>query len=303
MIPDIDLAAVTAGDAQARDRLRHAAEETGFLTLSGTAIPRDEVLRVIAAYRAFFALPEAEKRAVDMARTGANRGWGAPGAERVDPAANPDYKQVFDCGLTLAENDPLRAAGLAVYAPNLWPEGMPEFRSAIEGYYIRACAVARDLLRGIAGAIGADEGYFDARFDRPMALLRGNYYPPRPGWAGDRDFGIGAHTDYGCLTLLATDGVPGLEVQGRDGAWHGVTAEPGRFVVNFGEMLEVWTTGRVRATPHRVMGSARERISIPLFFNPNHDANVAPMGSGEVILAGDYLQRRFDETYLHLRRA
>jgi len=303
MIPDINLAAVTAGDAQARDRLRHAAEETGFLTLSGTAIPRDEVLRVIAAYRAFFALPEAEKRAVDMARTGANRGWGAPGAERVDPAANPDYKQVFDCGLTLAENDPLRAAGLAVYAPNLWPEGMPEFRSAIEGYYIRACAVARDLLRGIAGAIGADEGYFDARFDRPMALLRGNYYPPRPGWAGARDFGIGAHTDYGCLTLLATDGVPGLEVQGRDGAWHGVTAEPGRFVVNFGEMLEVWTTGRVRATPHRVMGSARERISIPLFFNPNHDANVAPMGSGEVILAGDYLQRRFDETYLHLRRA
>jgi len=303
MIPDIDLAAVTAGDPQARDRLRHAAEEAGFLTLSGTAIPRDEVLRVIAAYRAFFALPEAEKRAVDMARTGANRGWGAPGAERVDPAANPDYKQVFDCGFTLAEDDPLRAAGLAVYAPNLWPEGMPEFRSVIEGYYVRACAVARDLLRGIAGAIGADEGYFDARFDRPMALLRGNYYPPRPGWAGARDFGIGAHTDYGCVTLLATDGVPGLEVQGRDGAWHGVTAEPGRFVVNFGEMLEMWTTGRVRATPHRVIGSARERISIPLFFNPNHDANVAPMGSGKLILAGDHLQRRFDETYLHLGRA
>ena len=303
MIPDIDLAAVTAGDPHARDRLRHAAEETGFLTLSGTAIPRDEVLRVIAAYRAFFALSEAEKRAVDMARTGANRGWGASGAERVDPTANPDYKQVFDCGFTLAENDPLRAAGLSVYAPNQWPEGKPEFRSVIEGYYVRACAVARDLLRGIASAIGADEGYFDARFDRPMALLRGNYYPPRPGWAGDRDFGIGAHTDYGCLTLLATDGVPGLEVQGRDGAWHGVTAEPGRFVVNFGEMLEMWTGGCVRATPHRVIGSERERISIPLFFNPNHDANVAPMGSGEVILAGDHLQRRFDETYLHLGHA
>jgi len=303
MIPDIDLAAVTTGDAQAQDRLRRAAEETGFLTLSNTAIPRDEVLRVIAAYRAFFALSEAEKRAVDMARTGANRGWGASGAERVDPTANPDYKQVFDCGFTLAENDPLRAAGLAVYAPNQWPEGMPKFRSVIEGYYVRACAVARDLLRGIASAIGADEGYFDARFDRPMALLRGNYYPPRPGWAGDRDFGIGAHTDYGCLTLLATDGVPGLEVQGRDGAWHGVTAEPGRFVVNFGEMLEMWTGGCVRATPHRVIGSERERISIPLFFNPNHDANVAPMGSGEVILAGDHLQRRFDETYLHLGHA
>jgi len=302
MIPDIDLAAVNAGDAAARADLRRAAEEVGFMTLSGTAIPRDGVLRAIAAYRAFFARPEAEKRAVDMARTGANRGWGAPGAERVDPAANPDYKQVFDCGFTLAEDDPLRAAGLAVYAPNLWPEGLPEFRREVEGYYARACAVARDLLRGIAAVIGADAGYFDARFDRPMALLRGNYYPPRPDWAGARDFGIAAHTDYGCVTLLATDGVAGLEVQGRDDAWYPVSAEPGRFVVNFGEMLEMWTEGRVRATPHRVIGVARERISIPLFFNPNHDANVAPMGSGRVIPAGEHLQRRFAETYVHLGR-
>ena len=134
-----------------------------------------------------------------------------------------------------------------------------------------------------------------------MALLRGNFYPARPDWAGDKDFGIAAHTDYGCVTLLASDGVPGLEVLGRDGAWQPVNAEPGSFVINFGEMLQMWTRGRVTATLHRVKGSGRERISVPMFFNPNYDTNVAPMGSGEVILAGDHLTKRFEETYLHLK--
>jgi isopenicillin N synthase-like dioxygenase len=76
----------------------------------------------------------------------------------------------------------------------------------------------------------------------------------------------------------------------------------GEFVINFGEMLEMWTERRVIATPHRVKGTDAERISIPLFFNPNHDANVAPVGSGQVILAGDHLQRRFNETYVHLQK-
>jgi len=135
-----------------------------------------------------------------------------------------------------------------------------------------------------------------------MALLRGNFYPERPAWAGDKDFGITTHTDYGCLTLLAADGVPGLEVQGREGAWHVVTAAPGCLVINFGEMLQMWTSGRVVATPHRVRGSAQERISVPMFFNPNHDTNVAPIGSDKVILAGYHLSRRFEETCLHLKK-
>jgi len=136
-----------------------------------------------------------------------------------------------------------------------------------------------------------------------MALLRGNYYPARPDWAGERDFGIAAHTDYGCLTLLATDGRAGLEVRLRDGSWQPIRAETGEFVVNFGEMLEMWTNGAVKATPHRVVGGLEERISVPLFFNPNYDTNVAPLGSGLVITAGEHLTKRYAETYVHLQQA
>lgn len=301
MIPRLDARKIDARDAQTMAQLRQGVEEAGFLVVENSALTKADVLEVIEVYRAFFKQPEAAKRGVDMARTGANRGWGAPGSEQVDPEANPDYKQVFDCGFELAVDDPLRALNLSVYGDNLWPDVPEAFRATVQGYYGRALEVSMGVLRGIAAAIGQPEDYFDAAFSRPMALLRANYYPPRPEWATEKDFGIGTHTDYGCVTLLGTDGVGGLEAQQRDGTWIPVEAEPGVFIINFGEMLEMWTDGKVRATPHRVKGTSEERISVPMFFNPNHDTNVAPIGSGREILAGDHLEKRFNETYLHLK--
>lgn len=301
MIPEIDLVLLQEKQESEIDKLRQGIEDVGFITLRNTSISRREVEDVLAAYRSFFRLPDALKKHVDMALSGSNRGWGASGSEQVDPAANPDYKQVFDCGFELPDDDPLRRSGLGVYAPNLWPENMPGFREAIVKYYGKAMDVSKQILREIAAQIGQNSSYFDDKFDRPMALLRGNYYPQRPEWAGDKDFGIATHTDYGCLTLLATDGTPGLEVRRRGGGWIPVSAEPGVFIVNFGEMLQMWTGGKVRATPHRVKGTDQERVSIPMFFNPNYDTNVAAEGSGENVLAGEHLSKRYDETYIHLK--
>lgn len=301
IIPRIDAAALLAGDQAAMQQVAEAATGVGFLTIYNTPIAEVDMRQVLGAYHAFFALPAAQKAAYDMAETGSNRGWGAPGSERVDPDANPDYKQVFDCGLELAEGDPL--AALPCYAPNLWPATPAGFADVLRAYYAQATAFALDLLCAIADAVGEDGAYFRGQFDRPMALLRGNYYPERPEWAGEKDFGIATHTDYGCLTLLATDGSPGLEVRTRGGGWIALSAPPGEFVINFGEMLEMWTGGRIKATPHRVVGTVAERISVPLFFNPNHDANVAPLGSGDVIDARTHLEARYAETYVHLDQA
>ena len=301
MIPEIDLVRLQAGQEGEIRKLRQGIEDIGFITVRNTSLSRREVEEVLAAYRAFFHLPEAVKKHVDMALTGSNRGWGASGSEQVDPTANPDYKQVFDCGFELPEDDPLRHSGLGVYAPNQWPENLPDFRESVVRYYAKALDVSMQILREIAAVTGRDNTYFDDKFDRPMALLRGNYYPQRPAWAGENDFGIATHTDYGCLTLLATDGTPGLEVRKRGGGWIPVSAEPGVFIVNFGEMLQMWTGGRVRATPHRVRGTDQERVSIPMFFNPNYNTNVAAEGSDEAVLAGEHLSKRYDETYIHLK--
>jgi isopenicillin N synthase-like dioxygenase len=297
-VPRIDAAALLAGDPATQNWVAEAATGVGFMTIYNTPVSTAQAQAVLATYHAFFALPAVEKAACDMAQTGSNRGWGAPGSERVDPDANSDYKQVYDCGVALAPDHPF--AALPCYAPNIWPVQPADFRVVLQDYYRDATALALDLLCAVANAAGHDGAYFRSQFDQPMALLRGNYYPTRPAWAGEKDFGIATHTDYGCLTLLATDGSPGLEVRTRGGGWIPVSAPPGEFVINFGEMLEMWTSGQIKATPHRVVGTAHERISAPLFFNPNHDANIAPFGSDRVIEARTHLEARYAETYLHL---
>lgn len=304
MIPRIDAAALIdpnhLGHAQACAEAVIGVADIGFLTVYNTPIAASTVAEAIETYRAFFFLPSAEKAAYDMAATGSNRGWGAPGAEQVDPNANLDYKQVFDCGLPISEREPLGALNLPAYAPNIWPDEPVAFAVILRAYYRETVTFALDLLCAIADAVGEDGAYFRDKFTYPMALLRGNFYPKRPAWATDKDFGIATHTDYGCLTLLATDGSPGLEVRKRGGGWIPVSAPPGEFVINFGEMLEMWTAGRIKATPHRVIGTDAERISVPLFFNPNHDVDVSVKG-GAPIKAIDHLQRRFNETYVHLK--
>ena len=306
MIPRIDAQALIdlshPENAAMQALVRQSVRDVGFLVLHNTTIPEALIGEVFDQYRAFFALPVAHKASVDMAQTASNRGWGAPQSEQVDPDANPDYKEVFDIGYAPREDDPLAALGLSVYAPNQWPDAPDGFRDTLKAYFEAACSFSRQLLAAIARSIGEDAEYFDDKFNHPMALLRGNFYPTRPEWAGEDDFGIAAHTDYGCLTLLATDGVAGLEILSKEEEWQPVSAQAGDFIINFGEMLEMWTNGRVKATLHRVKGTSEERISVPLFFNPNHDTNVAPIGSGQTIRAVDHLQKRFNETYVHLQK-
>jgi len=278
----------------------NAVDNIGFITVSDTHINSDDVLALLVVYKQFFLSSEENKSAVDMSLTGSNRGWGGAGAEQVDPESNADYKQVFDCGPELRDDDPLNQ--LPYYAPNLWPTEPDGFRETITQYYEQAAGVALSLLSAVAKSIDEPEDYFNDKFDKPMALLRGNYYPPRPDSATDKDFGIAPHTDYGCLTLLATDGTPGLEILAKDNQWVPVSVEPGIFVINFGEMLEMWTSGRVVATKHRVIGGNKERQSVPLFFNPRHDVNVAPVGAKDKILAGEHLARRYNETYVHQKK-
>lgn len=176
----------------------------------------------------------------------------------MDPNANPDFKKVFDCGHQAAAEH--THADETFYAPNVWPDS-PVFQPIISAYYDDALAFAGGALNGVVRAIGGDPDYFA----HPMALLRGNYYPQRPDCAGANDFGIATHTGYGCMTLLAADGSPGLEVRQRGDGCLPLAAQPGSFVINFGEMLEFWTAGKVVATPHRVVGGTNERISIPMF--------------------------------------
>ncbi|MEO5493329.1 MAG: 2OG-Fe(II) oxygenase family protein [Sphingomonas sp.] len=120
---------------------------------------------------------------------------------------------------------------------------------------------------------------------------------------GGGDLGVHHHTDAGAVTVLLQDGVSGLQVY-RDGAWYGVSPIDGAFVINIGDMVQVWSNDLYRAPLHRVRAmDAADRYSIPYFYNPAYHAEVAPLASAQdrsgaahysAIAWGAYRRRRAD---------
>jgi isopenicillin N synthase-like dioxygenase len=220
--------------------------------------------------------------------------------EALDPGQGPDMKEAFNVGFDLKPDDPDLLAGKPFRALNAWPD-LPKFRETLLAYYDACAALGARIHRAFSYDLGVETDYFAQKFDRPMATLRLLRYPASGG--GER-IGAGAHTDYGNLTLLATDDVGGLEVRTRSGDWIEAPATPRAFVVNIGDCLMRWTNDVYVSTPHRVVNrSGRERYSIAFFFDPNPEAEVAAIPScvseGEraryaPILAADYLKFRLD---------
>ncbi|GMQ04796.1 hypothetical protein CsSME_00050104 [Camellia sinensis var. sinensis] len=197
---------------------------------------------------------------------------------------------------------------------NQWPseEVLPSWRPTIESYYERVLTAGKKLISLIALALNLDEDFFEkvGAFNPPMPFLRLIHYPGELGLSDEEIFGASAHSDYGMITLLATDGVGGLQVC-RDKSkqplvWEDVDHINGALIVNIGDMTERWTNCLFRSTLHRVMSTGRERYSMAFFLNPSADCVVECLESccSELtpprfppVRSGDYLGERFRLTY------
>jgi isopenicillin N synthase-like dioxygenase len=145
----------------------------------------------------------------------------------------------------------------------------------MQEYYDAMEALSRRLLQAFASALGLSAEYFDGWLDAPMTTLGPLHYPPQTGRITAAQIGAGAHTDYGCLTMLAQDAAGGLQVRNAAGVWIDAPPVAGSFVVNIGDMMERWTNGVFTSTAHRVINvSGRERYSLPYFFDPDFSAPV-----------------------------
>jgi isopenicillin N synthase-like dioxygenase len=146
----------------------------------------------------------------------------------------------------------------------------------MQGYYDEMVELGRLMLGAFAEALGLDADFFAPWLGVTMTTLGPLHYPPQVGRITEGRIGAGAHTDYGCLTLLHQDVSGGLQVKRRDGVWIDAPPVPGSFVVNIGDMMERWTNGVFCSTPHRVVNvSGGERYSLPFFFDPDFYAPVA----------------------------
>jgi isopenicillin N synthase-like dioxygenase len=282
MLPVIDL----AGPGVARD-IEKACRATGFFYVTGHGVPFSLRQRLDAASREFFALPEPAKLEIEMARGGrAWRGYFPVGAELT--AGDPDRKEGLYFGGELPAGHPL-----PLHGPNLFPRQVPELRSVVLAWLDELTRVGQTVLRGVAASLDLDADYFAAGYTAdPTVLFRIFHYPPAS--AGDTGWGVGEHTDYGLLTLLAQDDNGGLQVHTPDG-WLDAPPIADTFVCNIGDMLERLTGGWYRSTPHRVRNtSGRDRLSFPFFLDPAFDAEVPPLPDRAATDAGG--RRRWDGT-------
>lgn len=319
-IPVIAIGSLFGARSPARDAtdaaIARAAGDTGFLIVTGLPadVPlgpaaRGELLRI-------FTLAPAARRALHRRKFAPEnpnvyRGWFPlqPGHVTAKEGIDLGADIAYGAALVRAE-DPLREA------TPLPPESqLPGWRAAAAAYYRSMERVAAALMAAIARGLGLPEEFFAAAFREGLSTLRLLRYPARSRhelaacedervWvthAGRRRHLIGApHTDSGFLTLLAQDGVPGLQARSRDGRWIDVPPTEGGLAVNFGEVLERWCGGRIQATPHRVLGTDAERFSIPFFYEARADALIAPTpldakAAFEPFLFGDYLWARITQ--------
>jgi isopenicillin N synthase-like dioxygenase len=297
-LPVVDLA---QGEAAAARALYRAATGPGFLYLAGHGVRAATTRRAFAAMEHFFALPEQSKLAAHKSRTGNFRGYvgffeqgdygvdesdarAGTGAGALDEPAKMDFKEVFHLGTELSpghqQYHPL------LYSSNVWPQGQPELRAALEAYYAEVLAASDAVLELFALSLGLPRVYFVGKAQRtPMNSMNCVRYPPLSAFPASQQrklsssqLGIGSHTDFEAVTLLAQHGPKEacLEVL-RDGKeWYGVPPVEGMLVVNIGDMMARWTGDLFRSTVHRAKNHPSQvRMSIAFFRAPDFDAELS----------------------------
>lgn len=156
--------------------------------------------------------------------------------ETLDPARQSmgDTKEGYYIGRHVdADSEEARKP---LHGPNVWPDEnlLPGWRETMEGYFQAVSALGQRLTNLLGLALGLKEGAFSPHFTRPMAALRLLRYTEQKAVPEEGIFSAGAHSDYGMITILTTDQVPGLQILSKQGEWLDVSPKRDCFIVNLG---------------------------------------------------------------------
>lgn len=318
-VEPIDLRPFREGSDEDRRRVAaqfdHAARTSGFFSITGHGTDQELIEDMLEVTATFFDLPVEEKMAFFVEDRSANRGYAPEGSEALAYSLGErdlptDLFEAFNAGLELTGAqlaDPYYASRQHdLFAPNVWPSDA--MRSTWLTYLEAVDRVANEVMSAAAVALGMPADHFVPYLDKGPTVMRANNYQRRCD-APDPIVGqmrMGAHTDYGSITVLLADPVAGLQIRDDAGTWHDVMPAPGSLIVNLGDLLAEWSNDRWRSTLHRVVpppasqeGPVRRR-SVAWFQQPNWDAVIeclpscsdesnppryAPVTSGEHLMA------------------
>jgi len=274
-IPLIDIGGLFGKDEKNEEivikEIKHACQNYGFFYISNHQIDPNLIKEFRQSSENFFRLPKEIKNLVR--RTKANsRGY----YDEELTKTLIDWKEVFDYG---AQDGSLDNEGLDGF--NQWPKEPRDFESLMRKWFDCLIKLSEILLRAIAKSLDWPPDTFDKYFEsKHTSLLRLNHYPicPNP----DKTMGVHHHTDAGALTvLMQDDGVTSLNVY-HDNEWITVPPKAGTFVINIGDMMQVWTNDKYKAALHRVTSNAtQERFSYPFFYNPSYATDVNALNTNE----------------------
>jgi len=290
------------------DAIGQAARDIGFFRICDHGVPPEMIEDTYGAAAEFFNLPLEIKQKYYIGLSSNHRGY-VPFTEKGDyPDEVHRSYEAFDLGLDLPHDDPDYLAGNGVLGPNVWPE-LAGFQQSVAAYYAKISALGRLVCAALEAHLRLPAGVMTEQMTKPVSQLRLLHYVRQAQTTNNKSVNMGAHTDYECLTLLHTRN-KGLQVMTNDERWIDVPVDPLVFVVNIGDMLETWSNGVLRSTPHRVLNLSPERFSLPYFVATNYNTVVQPfpnlVEAGQKpkyapLVAGKHLETMLQRDFPYLR--
>ncbi len=272
----------------------------GFAYLEGHGVSEDLQARLEQTAAEFFGRPVSEKMKFEMKTAGrAWRGYFPPGGELT--GGRPDRKEGFYFGIDHSPLHPNVVKRVPTFGVNPWAS--PKMQTVVTAYMTEMKRVALQTLTLIAGGLGLDATDLEKLFTgEPTEFFRIFGYQKHEYASADDEWGVREHTDMGFLTILKQDRSGGLQAKSVNGEWLDIPPRENAFVLNIGDMLEFWTGGVLRSTPHRVRNlSTAQRFSYPYFFDPNWNASLMPIAPAK-LAHFDKISRvakRWDNLELH----
>ncbi|CAK8537569.1 unnamed protein product [Lathyrus sativus] len=271
-IPIIDLSETSQENLISK--IGKACEKWGFFQIINHGVPSDLIIKVEKEAKRFFELSMEEKKKLKRDVFNATGYYDAEHTKKTK-----DWKEVYDFlvedGIQIPSSEDPHDMGLCTQT-NHWPECLPHFREIMDEYSGKLEKLAYKLLELISLSLGlAGDKFFDC-FKNQVSLTRLNYYPPCP--FPELALGIGPHRDPCVLSIVVQDDTGGLQVKKNIvGGWVPVKPIPGAFVVNLGDIFQVWSNDKYESAEHRVVvNSQKERYSYPFFLFPGAHIIVKP---------------------------
>ena len=255
--------------------LFQAFSDIGFAIVTGHGVAARTVTNMRTAVRELFATPR-EVLLADMVEKGNYRGFVPLGYFTPNSGkGTADQYEAWKLHNETDPNDPICSQS-PLYGANKWPAISFDVKTPVLNYWNALEGVTNDIVVALCSALEIDANFVMSCMTQGLTNMTLLNYPPM---AADVDgWGIHPHKDFNVITALAHDPIGGLEVRARSGDWIDATCPEDAFVLNVGDMLELWSGGRLISTPHRVVNRTGEaRQSFPFFAKPRYDVIIEPL--------------------------